>query len=219
MSEPLANPRNPRDEANNIMFGLAHEVDGTYSEVHERFSLTQTEGVDGIITTSTGERSRYLVVAEPQHYVELYQRLQAGGVPEFHRREVHPGLGMYDVPLAAKPLSHEQLFLHRPSTETYVSDQELYEELGGLWRAVWEASHAVPEMPLSGTALLDFNPRGKRLVPIPPNNGWQSQGNKHSARDHFMEALEAELRRLAPEKPYRTLLRSVLNGWEKGNGN
>lgn len=197
-----------------IMEGLASEMSGQYVLTHRRFALTDTD-TDFVVTEpETGNRNRYLIVMHDDGGV--YDALQTAGIPQLSRKSASPEVTIYDLPIQVKQLAQEKLFSGHTSSDTYVSDQEIFSQLGSLWARIYDATKRVPvSQPLSHTALIDFEADSARLLPIPPYADWEEEPSREVAAQKFAARLGDQLQAIEPHQLHRGLLEIVRTAWIK----
>jgi hypothetical protein len=124
---------------------------------------------------------------------------------------------VYMVPSNAKRMRNERLFPGRQSTETYVSDSELFHNLGTLWRSIADATGKLPaDSPLEHTGMQDFSQDQSRLFPIPLYRFWEDIGDEKPI-EKFGRILEAELKSMYPSSDHAQiseLYQVAMDGFE-----
>ena len=217
MSEGITPPQSTPFSPLDIAESLAIEQQGHLVLTHARFALRSNESDFVITSEGNGEqRSRYLILSEGQDEGALYQDIQGAGVRQFDRIAHGKGVAIYQLPMQAKKLSDERLFSGHVSSETYVSDIELFTELGKLWSKIYKATEKTPAInPLSETALLDFGQEDSRLIPIPPYTKWEHVSSSALAKEHLAQGLHEQLLHINPRQSYRTLLDAFNHGWHR----
>lgn len=216
-------PHGPLKNTNDLeavtdALGIDHPV----SDTHPRFNLVINYAVARDVVDGEIEDGgmRLLIVHDDDGVPDdLCELIEAAGISHLEKLKSALALGqaepkeggeegeapksgerftVYMVPVNAKRLSNEKLFPGRESTQTYVSDGELFHDLGVLWRAVADATGKLPvDSPLEHTGMLDFSGDRNRLFPIPLYRYWKDIGDKE-AIERFGEILETELRDLYP---------------------
>lgn len=225
MKEHLPNGplKNTHDlDAVRMTLGIEQEI----TDTHPRFNLVinrdvARDVVDGEIEDGA---MRLLIVHEDDPSEGAGEAIEAAGIPHLERLKVvdtiaHRGsdgdesgkagpgerFTVYMVPSNAKRMSNERLFPGRPSTETYVSDSELFRNLGALWRNIADATGKLPaDSPLEHTGMLDFSHDKSRLFPIPLYRFWEDIGDEE-AIEKFGKILEAELKQLYPTSDHEQI--------------
>lgn len=182
-----------------------------------RFNLAIEEDAYDLISMENGEfRERYLCVPYMEEVDDIESKLRTAGLRLLERsvEPIQEGYIVYEVPKQSKPLSNEKFYPDRESTQTYVSDNELYRRLGGLWSAAFRATRMLPpEKPLKHTGMLEFASDAERLFPIPPYY-WQDLEDA-AATDHFLDTLGRELQTIDPHGQHRALVDAAKTGWEE----
>lgn len=235
-------PHGPLKNTNDLeavtdALGIDHPV----SDTHPRFNLVinyaiARDVVDGEIEDGG---MRLLIVHDDDGVPDdLCELIEAAGIPHLEKLKAVEAPGQtrqqpkkdeedervasgerftaYMVPANAKRMSNEKLFPGRQSTQTYVSDGELFHDLGTLWRRVADATGKLPiDSPLEHTGMLDFSGDKSRLFPIPLYRYWKDIGDKE-AIERFGEILEEELRDLYPSDldQVSTLYEAAMAGFE-----
>lgn len=200
-----------------VVAAFTHESNGTFVSTHARFSL----GEDFLVSPNLpGEgRKRLLVTPASEADDEIRQMLTGAGVAQFTRFKHLHDHDLWSIPVQAKPLANERVFGGRQSSDTYVSDHELYEGLGKLWRDVFRATGGVPvDDPLTKTAILDFSGVESRLLPVPAYGRWLrlDQSQEPEALNHFLKELAAQLDELSTEPEHnKDLVQAAKAGWER----
>ncbi len=203
----------PTPGALDIAEGMATEKNSKLAETFSRFSLAGEESIDVLLTPFIGgQRERYLITTQIGDR-ELYEKFQDALIPQFPREEVAGGT-IYKLPLDIKPLDEERLFVDKVSSETYISDHELFFQLGELWAQIYKIGDKSPESdPLSHTSLLDWQAEGGKLIPIPPYVDWVDIPSVHEAVNYFAISLEDQLKSLNSQKSYKELIKAAQAGW------
>jgi hypothetical protein len=206
-------PQGP--SAIDIVESLVQDWEAQYRETHGRFSLVQpgSNAMDIIIKPNAGDAQRLLITPRPDDR-EIYDKLSSGGIPQFKRYD-SGAAAIYNIPVHAKLLGNERLFADRPSSETYVSDRELYFEMGELWARIYKATGFIPEDgPLTQTCLLDFESEETRLKPVPPYNLWVDPPELSDAEEYFIDSVREQLQGLHLQQSFRPLLEAAQSGWK-----
>jgi hypothetical protein len=188
------------------------DIDQPLADTHPRFSLVIDDKARDVVDEEHGEL-RLLIVCNGDGITEEITEVletETAAIPQMERlRVVEDGedgdgegpagkVSVYLVPSNAKRMSYEKLYPGRESSETYVSDSELFRDLGLLWRHVAVATGRLPEdSPLEHTGMSEFSGDKRRLFPIPPYGKWVKIGEEEPT-DRFGKILEAELKRLYP---------------------
>ncbi|HEX5455829.1 MAG TPA: hypothetical protein VFW77_00490 [Candidatus Saccharimonadales bacterium] len=209
-------------EAVKAALGIEQEV----SDTHPRFNLVMNRAVARDVVDGEIEDGgiRLLIVHEDETSDDLAEKIEAAGLPHLEKLKVvdtaappedkdreteggdqaRPGerFTLYMVPSNAKRMSNERLFPGRQSTETYVSDSELFRDLGTLWRGIADATGKLPpDSLLEHTGMQDFSHDRSRLFPIPLFRFWEDIGDEEPV-EKFGKILEAELKDLYPSSDH-----------------
>jgi hypothetical protein len=184
---------------------------------HSRFNLVLDKAVasDTTRVIHSGQLERTLYVRSPgELHSKLTAELSKNNIPQLEEVDECDGGVTYKVPEQAKPLSNERLFPDRVSTETYVSDRELFFSLGSLWRRIYDATHYLPDNSfLSSTGMVEFSEKGQQIFPIPPYSNWLPIKYDHDASKHFSAEVEAELQSIYPHTPIHDLREAAKSGF------
>jgi hypothetical protein len=193
---------------------IVHEFVGNeIAIVAGRFSLAHRVSYDVVEALPDNVQDRTLITPKSACTEEVETLLKDTDIYLLTKDKDHGTYVSYHVPLQAKPLANERLFPDRESTETYISDTELYAALGNLWARVHRLTGRVPEeAPASFTGLLEFTSSQSTLFPIPPYE-WKKILPVGEARRHFISTAEAELKLLNPEEDHTPLLRAAEDAW------
>lgn len=182
-----------------------------------RFNLATEEDTYDLVSIENGEfQDRYLCVPYFEDVDEIESKLRVAGIRLLERSEepIQEGYIVYAVPQQSKPLSNEKFYPNRESTQTYVSDNELYRRLGNLWATTFKATNMLPsENPLKQTGMLEFASDAERLFPIPPYY-WREVDEGVAPR-HFIDTLSRELQLIDPHGQHTTLIDAAQAGWEE----
>lgn len=197
-------------------------LDGAYVETYPRFSLALSEEVGDFLITphEGGQRSRYLI-CPGQEDSRLYGSLNNAGVIQFPVMVANSDFTIYELPINVKPLGNERIFADHPSSATYVSDLELFGQLGQLWGRIFAATGRFPQSEiLTRTALVDFGHDDKsRLIPVPPYEDWGV--TRIDYQEYVLETLlndvQKHLQRSNPRQSYRALLARLESAWSEVN--
>jgi hypothetical protein len=179
------NPEGPKRPGSIHRFEAAQLFGGKEVVTHPRFSLVrQGEGSavaqDLIIDDPIEGFNRVLIVEASPSTKEIYIKLEKGGVPQL------PFIGdrdngkslMFGVVGGSKPFSHESLH-DRASTDTYISDDETFKQLGRMYGRAWKLTGALlldptragNESPRDHVAVRSFQDSGEDLMKfVPPYN-------------------------------------------------
>lgn len=211
MSESLPNAHN---YLHDIVNAMAIDHGGQYIETHPRFNVGINGGLDVIlIEPATGERDRLLLTQESPDDRAIYDCLTSAGVPQLDRLIKENSVIMYRLPFQAKPLSRERLFVDKTSSSTYISDSEIFINVGMLWSRVHLATGRLPSKDiLSATIVLDFKDNDNAYVPAPPYFAWVSI-NKQSAEQYMEASISSELQQMNPSVSHKRLMDAVKTGW------
>jgi hypothetical protein len=123
--------------------------------------------------------NRFLYV--PPHLMDntVYDQLEQAGVPQLPRivlEDINPltPSPLFGIREGLKPLAHSALF-SRESSATYVSDTEIFTQLGRLYRQAWEATGRImldpqnpADSPLDHVAIHNFQDVKETLFLSPP---------------------------------------------------
>jgi hypothetical protein len=194
---------------------------GGYQAVHARFDLSHDNPNAGdlIYTPENGPRTRYLIVPADPLTDQIQGELQEANIPTLEHMVHDAGVSVYRVPLQAKPLIRERLFPDRASTDTYISDKELFRSLGGLWRRIYDASERLPvDRILATTGMIEFTKSQERLFPVPPFNSWISLPSTEHAHDLFCKQVKAGLEEAYPDINIESLLGEATSAFMEYEG-
>lgn len=186
-------------------------------DTNGRYNLTTGEGSFDVVQLDDGAPvARFLIVKQEEAADDIESRLEAASIETLEPAGLHDKRIFYSVPIGAKLLAHERFFPSRPSTETYVSDEELCSLLGGLWRGVYRATGQLPvETPMKRTGMLEFSGHQTRLFPVPPYV-WTPFEIFREAKEHFLTSVSEEL--LLPDSAvgdYERLIEAAGRAWEE----
>lgn len=202
---------------------LAVWLDGTQTETYPRFSLALSEDVGDFLVTphEGGQRSRYLI-CPGQADSRLYGGLSDAGVIQFPMMVANSDFTIYKLPINVKSLGNERIFANHPSSTTYVSDLELFGQLGQLWGRVFKATGRFPQTGiLTRTALVDFGHDDKsRLIPVPPYDDWVAMRTDRQEKvlETLLNDVQEHLYRSNPRQSYRALLARLESAWDEVDG-
>jgi hypothetical protein len=176
----------------------AHLVD-----THGRYNLATTDDSCDMsqlnAETQTPER-RFLVVPAQPIVGVVEAQLEEAKIPAFAPAALLDNHVVYKIPIGAKPLDKERFFPDRPSTVTYINDEELCATLGALWGNIYKSTKQLPmAAPLQHTAMLEFSGTDVQLLPIPPYD-WSTIEQPAAAKEYFLDTMSEEL--LRPSSGY-----------------
>lgn len=160
--------------------------------------------------------ARFLIIDHAKVDVGLEDRLIRAGIDILDAAVGLDHKVFYPIEIGAKPLSNERFFPDRESTATYVSDIELWQVLGKLWKDVYKATGQLPlDRPLRHTGMLEFSDHRTRLFPIPPYE-WTAINNPGAAKEHFLVSMGEEfLMPATAAADYERLVAAAGQAWEK----
>lgn len=209
----------PRSNLIEFVDSFAMDNDGLYIETHPRFNLVPVNdnALDVVVTSmESGERERMIITNETEKTSELYKQLSQGGVLQFERQDYESGVSIYRLPGQAKPLGYERLFLDRHSSDTYVSDQEIFMYFGKLWADIYRQTRHLPaDKFLRHTALLDFEAPERSLIPVPPYQGWIEIYDLQGAGRHLFEKVKEELQNTGSYTMMKPISDAIVHGWRE----
>ncbi len=216
MPEQRHPPQSPAANLYEIFEEMVDQFGGDSKNTHGRFSIAHTDSIDVVVTGSGNDnRERLLIARETPESGALYATLVQAGVPQFERNKDGNEAAIYRLPPHVKPLIHERFFVDRESSETYVSDKEIFTRLGALWAQVYKATGMLPQTPLRLTAVQNFEEISQLLVPIPPYTTWDKHDDESHAYEIFSIRAAAELDFSNPSATHEGLLDAMKNGWNE----
>ena len=207
-----------RQEQPGFSLDEIHRGFAKYQPVHGRFNLTANnpQSIDVIDKAEDDSRHRYLVVPTDPLSEQIDELLQESNVHLLENLDKDGNLKVYRVAIQAKPLINEKLFPEHESTDTYISDRELFHGLGSLWRAIYDATSHIPtENLLSKTGMLEFTKGESQLFPIPPFTDWSSFQSSEEALKCFEEQVQTQLQDAYPSISTRDLSDAAREGFTK----
>lgn len=156
------------------------DIFGPFIPVTPRFSLAQGNSRDVMPiaeqrTNDSYRFRRFLVVPEDMIDEVQWQQLSEGNVSTIPLIDRGKHSYIFGVMDGLKPLSHEALFTGE-STQTYVSDAEIFTTVGQAFRSYFEATNSLPlssltDNPLGRLAIKNFiDDRQPILYFFPPFN-------------------------------------------------
>lgn len=192
--------------------GLSHEnmdaltsLFGAFVPTADRFSLVRPHGqeqlsIDVLIKEPRDSvPARCLVVSNNTTDQEVHDRLAAAQVPQLPLVAQTSQLSVFAVKTGLKRLDHEALH-GRESSETYISDNETFYELGRLYRSAYNATGKIlldsqpGDSPLMHTAISSFNDGSSFLFLCPPYaTDLQDRLNVDDAQHVFVSSVEQHL--------------------------
>jgi hypothetical protein len=188
---------------------------GQIADTHTRFVIKQEGCLDVVLEDpDTDKRQRLLVTQKDSQSDLLYDKLGSAEIPQFPRIDNLEGLTLYELPLQVKALGYERFRAEKPSTVTYLSDGELLERMGGLWRRIHNVSGRIPSQPLDLTAIGDFSDPDKMLTPIPPYSTWEKVSDESVALAMMVGSLVRGLETSNPGVEHLLLIEAVIKGWQ-----
>ncbi|GAC1387945.1 MAG: hypothetical protein NVS1B7_1950 [Candidatus Saccharimonadales bacterium] len=197
-----------------VVLALAEHLGANQVQTNGRFSLARAETADAILLMPDSSYHRVLIARENDEQVKRYDLLHHAHIPLPTRRILDDGMIIYDLSLNAKLLSNERLFADRESSETYVSDRELFIKAGQMWSRIWQVSGEIPHELLRNTLMVEFSSHESPLMPAPPFADWELIHNEEIAEDHIRQILTGELDQYASDKAnFRSLVNAFIAGW------
>jgi hypothetical protein len=192
-------------------------ADADVIDTNGRYNLTVGGDSFDVVQVADGVTvARFLIVDQEEGAGEIESQLETADIQTLDPAGLVDKRIFYSVPIGAKLLAHERFFPSRPSTETYVSDEELCAQLGGLWRNVYAATGQLPvETPMKHTGMLEFSGHQTRLFPVPPY-AWAPFEILREAKEHFLTSVSEEL--LLPDSAtgdYDRLIAAAGRAWEE----
>lgn len=159
---------------------LDHEIGaliGEHQLTASRFSLVRPKNnnryVRDVIKTEKVDKYRRFLLIENQAVNSLaYEQLEKAQVPQLPLIQKGDKLSVFGVRDGLKLLAHESLHGHA-SSETYISDKEVFQQVGRLYADAWRATGSVlldgiNDSPLHHVALSSFSEGADLLYLCPP---------------------------------------------------
>lgn len=192
-------------------------VQGLVENVHGRFNLSfeDEKTQDFVLSTEDGSK-RYLTAPFNELSLNMGRIMAEASIEQLEVAGGNEELVVYGVPSHAKPLLNERLFPERTSTSTYISDEELFENLGKMWRRIFNATSRLPEGTILGhTGMKDFSGESQQFFPIPPYNNWEELTAEESP-GFFSKNIKNELVAIYPNTPVTGLCNAADRAFRKG---
>lgn len=185
---------------------------GLIADTSLRFSLARSgpnaAAIRDVITENEiDEYSRFLVVDSALTDQNAYQELANYGIPQLPQIEASSAgtsnsefnlPALFGVKAGLKPLIHEALF-PRESSTTYISDNEIFSQLGRIYRQAWDVTGKImldPEndqdSPLWHVALHSFQDSKNLLYLCPP---YSPHAEKIAEYEEALYAFDSSLSR------------------------
>lgn len=185
----------------------------------DRFSLASTRLGSRTLDIMTQQIDhedfgRFLVVNDDDIDESIWNGLVEKDIPRLPLYNKDNNVWVFGIRDGLKPLASEAIFDH-PSSETYVGDDEIYFELGRLYRSVYEATSVLllegnveETSPVDHVAISNFSDGHGHLTLYPPYRVSDQYRNLElsQASELFKQSLRARFDKLVS---YQESLRDV----------
>lgn len=199
-------------------YGFERSLEGLASEAKKvehtfgRFNLAydKQKSEDFVIHGTDGTHTRYLVTEFDKSTENITKALCRDNIEHLPVKAIIDGTAVFEVPLHAKPLLNENLFPGRESSDTYISDEELFGKVGLLWKIIYKTTGCLPRgTVLASTGMKEFSGEGKMVFPVPPFGNCHQIEDGQEAGETFEDSIREELLAGYPTVPIDEILRSA----------
>lgn len=180
-------------------------ISSSIVETSPRFNLAQSrsrnDAIDIVARDPITIFGRFLIVNPGSIDTNIWNQLSHADVARLPLLRIENDAWTFGVKDGLKPLVNEALF-GRQSSATYISDPEIYHELGALYRSAYDATGSlllegpvVHDSPMDHVAIFSFNDEQNLLYLHPPYRAApEYQGlDRVTAGEMFAHSIEARL--------------------------